>query len=119
MILAELSVPAPCKLMNSNDRPHPQAKAKLTRAWRLAGAVAAAGETRPDLPKPVQIIAYVWKPINNRYDPGNLYPTAKAIVDGVVDAKWLPDDDRHHVEGPDMRHGGIGPARIVLHFVNV
>ena len=117
MVIAELSVPAPAKFMNSNDRPHPQAKAKLTRAWRAAGLAAARMGEAPDLPKPVRIIAYVYKPINNRYDPGNFYPTAKACVDGAVDAEWLPDDDRTHVEGPDMRHGGIGPARLVLQFV--
>lgn len=44
---------------------------------------------------------------NNRsYDAGNLAPTAKAIVDGLVtDYGLLPDDSNEHVIGPDMRPG--------------
>lgn len=40
---------------------------------------------------------------NRRRDPGNWYPTAKAIVDGLVDAGILIDDDHTKVVGPDMR----------------
>jgi crossover junction endodeoxyribonuclease RusA len=119
MILAELSVPAPCTMLNSNARTHRMAAAKLTAQWRMAGKIAARLLTAPDLPKPVRIMAYVWKPRANHYDPNNLYPTCKAILDGVVDAGWLPDDDFMHVEGPDMRHGGVGDSRIVFKFVTV
>jgi hypothetical protein len=35
-------------------------------------------------------------------------------VDGLVDAGFLVDDDHLHVEGPDMRHGGKGQARVIL-----
>jgi hypothetical protein len=35
---------------------------------------------------PVRIIATVHKTRGGRWDAGNLYPTAKAIVDGLVDA---------------------------------
>jgi hypothetical protein len=115
--LAELSIPAPCGWLNSNSRPHRHAAAKLTAQWRMAGKIHARGQPKPALPKPVRIVAYVWKPRAGRYDPNNLGITAKAILDGVVDAGWLPDDDFTHVHGPDMRHGGIGPARIVFEFV--
>ena len=104
-------------MLNSNDRPHRMAEAKLKKLWRMAGKVAARGQAAPALPKPVRIEAFVWKPRANHYDPGNFYPTAKPILDGVVDAGWLPDDDFMHVIGPDMRHGGVGPARIVFKFV--
>ena len=30
-------------------------------------------------------------------------PTLKALVDGLVDAGLLPDDDARHLQGPDMR----------------
>lgn len=39
------------------------------------------------------------KPRRGRYDPGNLYPTAKACVDGIVDAGLLDADDWVHVDG--------------------
>lgn len=118
-VIAEVSIPAPCMMLNSNQRIHHQPKAKLTAQWRMAAKIACRQLSRPDLPKPVRVLAYVWKPKANHYDPGNLYPTAKACLDGTVDAGWLPDDDFMHVEGPDMRHGGVGDARIVFHFVSV
>lgn len=62
------------------------------------------------------MVATIWKPRNGRYDPNNLWPTVKACVDGFVDAGILADDDHKHVIGPDMRHGGIGPQRIVFTF---
>lgn len=107
-----IEVLAPAAWINSNDRRHRMAEAALTKAWRTA-ARAACRNVGP-LNCPVQITAHVWKPRSNRYDPGNLYPTAKACLDGIVDAGLLPDDDHKHVIGPDMRHGGKGPAAIVL-----
>jgi len=62
----------------------------------------------------VHIFAHIWKPRAGRYDPNNLWPTVKAVVDGVVEAGFIVDDDHLHVVGPDMRHGGKGPAALVL-----
>ena len=127
-----LDIPAPLigvvkpavKWMSSNDRPHPMAKAKLTAAWRAAGLQAVIAERRRRTADwddvlltfggHVRVQAHVWKPVKNRYDPGNFYPTAKAVLDGIVESGLLVDDDWKHVAGPDMRHGGIGPARLVM-----
>ena len=38
-----------------------------------------------------------------RRDLHNYMPTLKALVDGLVDAGLLPDDDARHLQGPDMR----------------
>ena len=119
MILAEVSVPAPCVMLNSNVRSHRHAAAKLTKQWRMAAKIAARQVPTPDLPKPVRVMAYVWKARANHYDVCNLYPTIKACLDGAVDAGWLLDDDFMHVLGPDMRHGGVGDPRIVFKFVTV
>lgn len=110
--IVTIDIPAPCAFINSNDRRHRMAEADLTKAWRAAAAVAAANIT--PLSPPVHITAHIHKPRGGRYDPGNLYPTAKALVDGLVDAGLLTDDDHKHVIGPDMRHGGKGPARIIV-----
>lgn len=107
-----ITVPAPAEFLNSNQRYHPQKKAKLTRAWRAA-AKAAALQAAP-FGCPVRIVAYVVKPVRNRFDPGNWYPSAKACVDGLVDAQLLTDDDWKTVIGPDMRRGQPGPAALVL-----
>ncbi|HAP90834.1 MAG TPA: hypothetical protein DCR15_14380 [Arthrobacter bacterium] len=107
-----ITIPAPCAWLNSNDRRHRMAEAKLVKEWRESAW--AACQNHGPLNWPVTITAHVWKPKNGRYDPGNLYPTAKACVDGLVDAGLLPDDDHKHVVGPDMRHGGKGPAELIL-----
>jgi hypothetical protein len=62
----------------------------------------------------VHVLAHVWKPRAGRYDPNNLWPTVKAVVDGLVEAGFLADDDHVHVLGPDMRHGGKGGPCLVL-----
>ena len=98
--------------LSSNDRLHRQQEAKITKAWREA-AQAATPEAGP-VEGRVRVVAYVWKPRRGRYDPGNFYPTAKACMDGIVDAGLLVDDDWVHMDGPDMRHGGIGPAALAI-----
>lgn len=107
-----LTIAAPCVFINSNQRLHRMAQAKLTKAWREA-AQHASKDVGP-LNPPVHITAHIWKPRRGRYDPNNLAPTTKAIVDGLVDAGLLADDSVEYVIGPDHRHGGIGPAAIVL-----
>ena len=42
-------------------------------------------------------------------DPANAYPAVKALIDGLVDAGVLPDDDAAHLDGPDMRLGDPDP----------
>lgn len=110
--MLEIRIPAPTDWINSNQRLHRMQTAKLTKAWRTASQVASKG--LEPLQTPIRVVAYIWKPRNGRYDPGNLYPTAKAILDGLVDSGLIEDDDYTRVVGPDMRHGGKGSAEIVL-----
>lgn len=110
--MIRITVPAPVEFLNSNQRLHPQVKAKRSRLWRDAAKAAAKGS--PPFACPVRVIAYVQKPVRNRFDPGNWYPTAKACVDGIVDAQLLADDDWRTVEGPDMRRAEPGPKALIL-----
>lgn len=103
--------------LNSNDRMHRMKEQEMTRAWRQKAAEAAKGLTA--VTPPVRITAFVWKNRGGRYDPGNLYPTAKACVDGLVDAGLLPDDDYTRVIGPDMRHGGTGNPELILEITEL
>ena len=107
-----ICIPAPAKFLNSNQRIHRMQEADLTKTWRQAAKLAS--RTTQPLTPPVRIIAHIWKKRAGRYDPGNLYPTAKACVDGIVDAGLLADDDHTRVIGPDMRHGGTGNPEIIL-----
>jgi crossover junction endodeoxyribonuclease RusA len=102
----ELTIPAPCDWLNSNQRLHRMVSAKRTASWRAAARYAAAthyGWAPFDVP--VSIVCTVHKTRAGRWDAGNLYPTAKAIVDGLVDAGVIPDDSNEWVTGPDMRAG--------------
>lgn len=93
------------RLLTSNQRMHWAKKAELTKLWRILGKHYAL-----DLPKHIdraQVDAYVYKPNKRRYDPANLYPTFKALVDGFTDAGVWEDDDAAHVDGPLMHHGGV------------
>lgn len=110
--MIELYVPAPCAWINSNQRLHRMQTAKLTAIWKQAGVVAAHGHE--PITVPVHITAHIYKPRAGRYDPNNLWPSIKALVDGLVTAGLLVDDDHQHVIGPDMRHGGKGDAAIRL-----
>lgn len=112
-----IDIPAPCDFINSNQRLHRMAQAKLTKSWRQASAAAAHGI--PSFVGQVHIIAHIFKPRAGRYDTNNLAPTTKAIVDGLVDAGLLLDDSTEYVIGPDHRHGGKGPAEIVLEIIEL
>jgi crossover junction endodeoxyribonuclease RusA len=112
-----IRIPAPCQYINSNQRLHRMAQAKLTKAWRQASAAAAHGI--PTFAGQVHIIAHIYKPRAGRYDTNNLAPTTKAAVDGLVDAGLLVDDSTEWVIGPDHRHGGKGPAEIILEITEL
>lgn len=102
----QLEILAPCDWINSNHRSHRMEVAKRTAAWRKAALVAAASDLAwTPFRTAVHITATVHKTRAGRWDAGNLYPTAKACVDGIVSAGVLVDDSNEYVIGPDMRAG--------------
>lgn len=108
-----LIIEPPCAFLTANQRLHWRKKAELTKAWRRATKEAAfdidATFTR------ARIICSIRWPDNRRRDPGNWFVTAKACVDGLVDAGVLEDDDSERVVGPDMRREKPnGPTRLTL-----
>lgn len=88
--------------LNANDRLHWAAKSVRTAAWRSHAAAAASQAEIPALQR-AHITAYVSLTTNRRSDAHNWYPTAKACVDGLVDAGVIPDDRDEYLLGPDMR----------------
>jgi Holliday junction resolvase RusA-like endonuclease len=50
-------------------------------------------------------------PTRRRMDPPNLWPTAKAILDGLTDASWWSDDDFKHVVETSFRYGGLSGVK--------
>jgi hypothetical protein len=103
-------VPAPDEWLNSNDHDGGwQRRKRLTEQWRTTATLAARAAQVPRL-QSARIIAQLRFHRGGRRDPGNWYPTAKACVDGIVDAKVLPDDSAKFLVGPDMRLGPSTPT---------
>lgn len=99
--MTTLELTPPCDFINANGRLHHHAKAKLTKAWReLAAATAMTHKRKYDQ---AHVTVGIRFPTNHRRDVGNYYPTAKACLDGIVDAGLLIDDSDQYVTGPDMR----------------
>ena len=57
-----------------------------------------------------RVVALVGVPDERRRDLHNLTPTLKPMIDGLVDAGVLDDDDVAHLVGPDLRHD-LTPTR--------
>lgn len=83
-------------VLNSNDRSHWGAKAAKTKKLRaMAKAVALNHSTIVD--PPVIITITVQYARAGRHDAHNLQPTAKALIDGLVDAGLICDDSDEYV----------------------
>lgn len=100
-----VAVPA-AEVANANDarREHWAVKSRKARALRARGALAyrLAGSPRMDR---VRCVVHVYYPDRRKRDVANLHPTVKALVDGMVAAGLIPDDDDAHLAGPHLEHG--------------
>lgn len=95
------------EVLSENDRRHWRVKARRVKELRdLARQHAALGRA-PHLDA-ARLVVTVSLPDRRRRDLHNLTPTVKALVDGLVDAGLLPDDDAAHLAGPDWR---LAPRR--------
>ncbi|MCL8016920.1 hypothetical protein [Streptomyces sp. AS02] len=110
-----LELPAQITLVNANDRRHPVKQAPYIKVIRNAAWAMARHHKLPALQR--AHIFYVIHPDTKtrRRDPGNWSPSAKAAVDGLVDAGVLPDDNKNHLLGPDPRIGDpVKGSQLVL-----
>lgn len=95
------------KWINANQKQHWGDSSPQVRSWRQAAANAAATRGIPAMTY-ADIHGYITKTTARRYDPANLAPTMKAIVDGLVqNYGLLPDDDYRYLDGPHIHHGWI------------
>lgn len=81
-------------------------RSRRTRAWRDYACDEARRRNLPMLPL-ARVVCELHFADNRRRDPANWSPTAKACIDGLVDAGLFADDDHKHVIGPDMRIGDV------------
>lgn len=110
-----LTIDKPQKWINSNQRMHWAERSRLTKYWRELAHRLGQAEKVPTLQR-AHIEVTFYKPTRARYDVGNLMPTVKACVDGLVqDAGMLPDDDNKHLTGPHLWASDVpGPRRFVI-----
>ena len=92
------------RLISANQRLHWTKKSSLTKEWRTtAGWCARTNKT------PAFAYATITMTLHfadrRRRDVHNYYPTAKALIDGLVDAGVLQDDDDSHLTGPHLLRG--------------
>lgn len=100
-----------------NQRGHWGKKARLTRHYRHAGQVFSLHARLPRLDS-AHVVCELKFSTAYRRDPHNWMPTAKAVLDGMVDAGVFPDDNHKHIVGPDMRIGAKvprGSEHLVMH----
>ena len=91
--------------LSMNERTHWAPRAEKTRQWRTLARFTAAQHKLPTGLDSVNIMVHVHRTDNRSYDAHNYLPTAKAVVDGLVDYGLIDDDDNSRLTGPDMRHG--------------
>lgn len=92
------------KWINANQRLAWQSRHRLTKDWRDWTATLARLNRVPHFDK-ARIECVLHFTTDARRDPANWHPTAKACIDGLVDAGVFDDDDFTRVIGPDMRQG--------------
>jgi hypothetical protein len=109
----------PRRLITGNRRIHHMVRAEVCAYWRKVAhdaAIDAYGwaDVGQTWHRHIRIVVTVRFPDLRRRDVSNLYPyVAKPIVDGLVDARVIADDDDRHVIGPDLRRDPErGPHRI-------
>lgn len=111
----------PNRLVSGNRRIHHMVRAQVCAYWRKLAHDAATNaygwaDVGQTWHQRARIVITARFPDLRRRDVSNLYPyVAKPIVDGLVDARVLPDDDDRHVIGPDLRRDlERGPHRITI-----
>ena len=115
-----IELPAAMKLLNANQRPHWAAKGRIVAALRLAAFACAKNAHIPPLSQVRIVVEYQPPRKIRKRDGGNWAPTGKALIDGIRDAKILPDDDSSHVVEEAYRIGDPYPlGRMVVHITEV
>lgn len=85
----------PGRLMSLNDRDHWATRNRLTKAWRGTTGWAALQLPKSFRPAVGKVLVEVVLPVRRmqRRDGHNFVATVKPIIDGLVDAGVVADDD--------------------------
>ena len=87
------------EMLSSNDRYHPQVKAQITKHLRNLAKMSAKYNKKPfSKDNPCELHIDVHPPTKARMDAPNVYPTIKALVDGLVDKHVLTEDNNQIIK---------------------
>lgn len=112
VFILPVAVP-PAEVITLNRRAHWAAVHRQTVALRTRGAATARSFRHRPLFRQARCTIYVAYPDRRRRDVHNLMGTVKPLIDGLVDARMLPDDDDTHLVGPDLRVWQAGAIEVV------
>ena len=98
----------PLAWLSLNQRHHYHKDAPTIRAWQSAAFEKTLLLDPPKLAT-ARVDAYIYKNRRGRYDPHNLMPTLKAIIDGMTKTGIWEDDDYTRVHA-GIGHGGHVPT---------
>lgn len=113
---------APARIWSINERLHWSVRASLTQAWRSCSMIETQQFVRHNrlsipLPSPVRVWMQLNFEDNRKRDAHNYAGTVcKAVVDGLVDAGLVPDDntDHLHLSEPELVHSPVLPAGVIV-----
>lgn len=115
-------------VINSNDRQHQTDKAKVTRRIRIFAYWHTLmnkdkGRSAFSPSNPCEVTVTIYSPTKSKLDPPNLYPTVKAIIDGMTDAGIWTDDNHKVIRKLSFVYGGLsnekGHYRLVFDIEEV
>jgi crossover junction endodeoxyribonuclease RusA len=102
--------------MNAERRMNVWRRAQLTREWRAAYKMLAIAQKVPKL-EWARVVVQPYQKNGRLQDVGACFPTAKAAIDGVVDAGVLADDSAQYLVGLEFLAPLRGSGKLVLTFI--
>ncbi|HEM3542655.1 hypothetical protein [Streptococcus suis] len=103
-------------VINSNDRFHSQIKAKMTKRIRVFAHYQTLATKDMEVAafspsNPCEVTVTIYSPTKSKLDPPNLYPTVKAIIDGMTDAGIWTDDNHKVIKKLSFVYGGLSKEK--------
>lgn len=86
------------------------------RAYLTYRSLINSGKLKPPAKWPVHVTAIIHPITHGRFDPENAAPMVKAILDGITQSGYWPDDNAEYVLGPDYRLGEPSTEKGVYHI---